>query len=213
MTTIQQSKRAAAKAAATPKVVEKEVEVATPITHDEIEVAVKEEAKREETPVVQESPKLVESPVAETKKEEKSGNETADYLLMELEQYAEAMAPGKAQVGTAGATQQLRLFRLFDRVFNRVADQDFRPCMDTLVEWFNKHKAGVASEAYIYRFAAEWSATQDEFTAFTRFANMLVMCADPKSRSVLIGQLNFEFYQQYGLTEEGRGRVLAYFGK
>ena len=45
MTTIQQSKRAAAKAAATPKVVEKEVEVATPITHDEIEVAVKEEKK------------------------------------------------------------------------------------------------------------------------------------------------------------------------
>ena len=200
----------------------KPAEPAAPETPEEPAAPVAEEKPVEVAPHVIKPVEQTTTPVAETKpvpetkpetQQSKTGNQTADYIVLELDSYAQVMEPGKEVSGKEGARQQLRLFRIIERVFNRVENKDFKPCMDALIGFFHEHANDVTGDQHLYRFAAEWTAEAEEFTAFTRFVSLLSMTADPKSRELLVKNLSFEYYLEFGLTENGRQRVLAYYGK
>lgn len=201
-------------------------EVEAPVeTTEEVLDTVQEEAPAvaaEVIDTVPEAPVAYEAPVAVTKEEPKvdnsvekatEGNEQARYIALELEQYAQAMAPNHAISAQAGATWQVKLFRIIERTFNRVKAEDFQSCMDTLMAWFYANRETLTSDGYLFRFSPEWTATTDEYQAFTRFATLLKLTSDPKSRNLVLKDMNFEYYLAFGLTETGRERILAYFDK
>lgn len=188
-------------------------EVETPKVQEVETIDTPEEELNTETVIAQ---TLEQPPVADTKIEEVAEqNNTAGYLLLELDQYAAAMKPGIFISGSAGAVQQLKLYRLIDRVMNRVTAQDFIPCINTLLEWFDKHNKDLTSDQYLFRFAAEWSSTKESYEAFNRLATLCKLVASPLSRRQLIdsNSININYLTAYGLTEKGRERLLAYLDK
>lgn len=134
-------------------------------------------------------------------------------IAEELAQYKEAMIPGKYVPAVTGAENQRKLFRLIERTINRVPDESFKDCMNTLLEWFHENENGVAGEAYVFRFPGEWRGTPDEYYAYIRLITLFRQLANPSTRAAVVATTGFEYYLQYGTTEAGRERLLAFFGK
>jgi hypothetical protein len=63
-------------------------------------------------------------------------------------------------------------------------------------------------ETHLFRY---FSKTQRR--GFEKIITLLKTLADPKSGPIALRQVDFEWLLQYGLTEKGRTRFAAYFGK
>lgn len=170
-----------------------------------------------EAPVTETVPEAVEAPVVEKKVdaavEASKVNNTSGFLRAELDKYAVEMASNRHIPGTVGANNQVKLYRLIDRVMNRVSKDDFAPCLNTLLNWFHENSNGVTSDRFLFRFSAEWSAGREQYDAFVRLATLCSLIADPKSRQNVIGTLNIPYYTAFGLSETGRERLLAFLGR
>ena len=164
------------------------------------------EVKEELPPVAAEVEVVLPTPTA-------TDNQTTNNILLELDQYAKAMQPGLAVPPAQGAVQQVKLFRVMERMFNRLTPEDFQVAMPKVLAWFNDNLDGVTSDAYLFRFSAEWTATANDYQAFVRLAKLLQLTADPKSNNTILPNMNFDYYLEYGLTDAGRERILAYYGK
>lgn len=139
---------------------------------------------------------------------------TAQFLKADLEQYEERMKLSRYTPPAEGAVQQVRLFRMQQRVFNNTTDDEFDECLTVLLDWYWQHADGIASEAGINRFMAEWTASKNEAEAFVRFNSLLMMIADPRSRRPdILSKINANYFLQYGLTGNGRERLLAFLGQ
>ncbi|WP_233874726.1 hypothetical protein [Paraburkholderia adhaesiva] len=55
--------------------------------------------------------------------------------------------------------------------------------------------------------------SKNQRRGFEKIITLLKTLADPKTRPVALRQVDFERLLQYGLTEQGRNRLAAYFGK
>lgn len=139
---------------------------------------------------------------------------TAQFLLAELEEYARKMKRGQYITPRDGATNQVKLYRLQQRVFNNVPEEDFEECLTVLLDWYNNNTDGVTSDAAINRFMPEWTGTKQDAEAFIRFNSFLATLAHPGARRPEIKRgVNVEFFLKYGLTGTGRERLLAFLGQ
>lgn len=168
------------------------------------------------TPAPQEPvvvPPAIETPAPTVKSETPAPVGPAAGIAMELEEYAQAMKPGQYVPAATGADYQRKLYRLIERTINRVPDEAFKDCMDTLLGWFHDNINGVAGEAYVFRFPGEWRGTAEEYSAYIRLITLFQQLANPATRREVAATTGFEYYLQFGTTEAGRERVLAFFGK
>ena len=180
-----------------------------------VEQAEVEQAEEQAPVIVHDTPVAAEEPVVEVASPTANvpSNQAASFILVELDKYAAEMAPRRPINAIAGAAKQVLLFRMMDRVFNRVSAEDFPACMDTLTQWFHDNKDGVCADTHIFRFSGEWSAMAEEWQAFVSWATLLKNLSDVKSRQHAVQNIHFDKYFQYSMTDPGRERVLAYFGK
>lgn len=189
----------------------------TPDVPQETIEAVSQDVTTPDSPVVTEV--QIVSPTA-SDVEEKSAKQTsplpesqvAANLRVELDSYAETMAPGNYVTEAQGAQQQTFLCRLMQRVVNRISDEEFESCMETLLNWFDEHRQGVTSDNYRGRFAASLTMTEEEIQFFNRVGMFLFLVSDKKLRQTVLKDMSIDYYTEIGFTENGRQRFLQYFG-
>lgn len=196
-----------------------EVETTAEVVEEVVETPVAKEVVEpveEVTPVVEEvtTPVAVEAVAAVVEEKPVINNATIDgFIRLELESYQDAMAVGKYITPTAGNTQQIKLYRIIDRIFNRVKDEDYPVAIKTLLDWIVETTDTVMSTAYMFRFSPQWTITQDEYQAFVRLLTMLKLISNPKTKSIVTKDMNVDYYTAFGLNDKGRERVLTLLGK
>lgn len=125
--------------------------------------------------------------------------------------YIERMAPKRPVDVKTGTTEQAALYRSIQNIINR-QEAYFRPLFTALLAIFKSESQGALGDRYRNRFMDNIVLGVGDRKAFTSLTHVLFLTADPKSREVALRQLNLEAALQNGLTEQGRQRVLEYFG-
>lgn len=137
--------------------------------------------------------------------------------LRRLEEYIAAMDPKKPMNPETGVPHQKTLFRVLTWIINSSPDADFQTLLGIVLQQFNKHSAGVFHETAVNRFPEHLTLNQDERSTFFQLLNLLNIGADVKGREQRLKQLDFNrMFTKIPLdqiTEQGRQRILAYFGK
>lgn len=137
--------------------------------------------------------------------------QTAFYQIQE---YMDAMAPGKPMTEVEGVKHQVKLYRALDIVFNRLSDDDFRKFYPALLYLFHEYGDdvnGVFSMVYVYRFPEYLTLSTVEQEAFHRLLNMMIVTANPVTRPDAIRTLNWKYTLQVGLTDDARARIQAFY--
>lgn len=127
-----------------------------------------------------------------------------------LVEYAAAMAPKKPISAEDGARQQAALFKTLQNVINR-EDEYFRPLFAAILAFADAHKAGAFHETHVFRFMEFVVLPENERKAFQRLLNLAKVGAAKEGRAQAMKQVNFTDSLRYGLTDDGRQRVLDFF--
>lgn len=146
--------------------------------------------------------------------EQLSSNKVAAAAFAELEQYVTNMAPKRQMNQDQGAAFQVRLFRTLQLIINQTTD-DFPRVFGTLLAVY--HEFGIGKGAlgpqHLFRFTEAINMTAEDRKGFHGINHMLVMLCDPQTRKDNLKHIDFSAQLNYSLTEDGRRRVLAFFGK
>lgn len=127
-----------------------------------------------------------------------------------LVEYVAVMAPKKPVTSEDGARQQAALFKTLQNVINR-EDEYFRPLFAAILAFADAHKAGAFHETHVFRFMEFVVLPENERKAFQRLLNLVKVAAAKEGRAQAIKQVNFTDSLRYGLTDDGRQRVLEFF--
>lgn len=126
--------------------------------------------------------------------------------------YIEAMAPRRPLSIDEGCRNQVSLYRAITTIINR-SDDDFQPAFAKLLKLFEEHATGALAETHVFRFLDNVQLPEDDRRAFQRLINLIKVAGPVKGRELAVKQVDFAASLKYGLTEQGRQRVLAFFGK
>lgn len=142
-----------------------------------------------------------------------TGSATVRSLILSLESYMLAMAPGKPISGADGHLQQYTLWKVIYNLAHRCPQEEFKAAWSLLLAFFNEYKDGVFEERYIFRFSEEWNKTRPELVGFQRVINLLKVTANPSTRNQSLKQVDLNRNLADGFTEEGRQRIVAFYGR
>ena len=137
--------------------------------------------------------------------------QTAFYQIQE---YMDAMAPGRPMNEVEGVKHQVKLYRALDIVFNRLSDEDFRKFYPALLYLFHEYGDevnGVFSMVHVYRFPEYLTLSTVEQDTFHRLLNMMIVTANPTTRPDAIRSLNWAYTLGVGLTDDARARVQSFY--
>jgi hypothetical protein len=136
----------------------------------------------------------------------------AKIIINTLHEYLDKMKPGKPIALKDGTQQQVNFYQAIISAINNL-DGDFRPTMSAILALFHHHRDGALRETHVFRFVEHVPLSKEHRKGFEKIVTLLKTLADPKSRPTVLKQINFEPLLQYGLTEKGRTRLSAFFGK
>lgn len=172
-----------------------------------------ESGKAENTGVI-DAPKVVQAsapaPTAATAPAAPKLGTMAEMTLNQVTGYVAAMAPGLPVQLKDALVQQVVLYRALTNAINKT-DTDFRAVWNTILRLFLEHKDGVFSERYVYRHFDNVALELNDRRAFQRLLNLAILTADPKSRSLALKQIDMQKTLEFGVTEEGRSRILGFY--
>lgn len=141
-----------------------------------------------------------------------NGNQAAVGVLQTLEQYMTDMAPGKMVTDTIGARHQVLLFRCLQTAINTV-DKDFPLLFATILKVADDNIEGVFNARYLFRFMKDISLNADDRQAFMRILNLITTAAPVSGRANAVKFVDFGRTLEFGFSEEGKKKVLAFFNK
>ena len=95
-------------------------------------------------------------------------------LIVSMEQYISAMAPGKSMTPENGNRQQELLASALFGVLNTQGDT-FKLCWSVALAYFNEYKTSVFNERYVYRFSEYWTKETSILSTFQRLVNLLIV--------------------------------------
>ena len=168
--------------------------------------------------VVVETPKVEVSATKESgdldylNKAYQTNNVAVKMALDEIVEYMEAMKPGKAMTSIEGAKRQAKLYYAIRNIIEHSGDA-FNVAFTALLKIVEKndHPGGVFYDTYVMRFVENLALTTNDIHAFRRIINLLKILAPVKGRAEAAKQVSFTKSLQFGLTDEGRQRILTYF--
>lgn len=138
----------------------------------------------------------------------------AQALFEDLDAYIVAMDPKKPANPRAGAANQARLFRIIQAITN--LQEDFRPAFVALLRKFDEHGQGDGAlhPLNVFRFFPSISLGDEDRMAFRNLLNMLTKLAAPKSRRLMLGQINMAAtLNNPAISEAARQRIEGFFGQ
>lgn len=134
------------------------------------------------------------------------------YFEQVLSEYARDLAVGVPHVPANGAGVQARLYDTIIRLVNHFSYDDFLIAFDRLLMWVHNNRAGLTSPEQFFRFTEHLAlATKDRETCLAMY-NMLLVMANPNTRTKLATTINWDKTLSGAVTEEGRNRIMKFFG-
>lgn len=170
-------------------------------------------------PTVVLAPVMVNSGVALTTDAEiliqriKDGGDrrSIDVINMVLE-YMKVMSPNKIVNEDTGARAQVNLFRAIQLGVNQDT-KDFKLLWNTLLRLVADNLDGLFHKRYINRYVTSMHATTSDVEGFVRLLNLMTTTSVASGRAESLKQIDFNKSLQYGLTDTGRQRLLAFYNK
>ena len=138
------------------------------------------------------------------------------HLARALEDYTEAMRPGKPITAENGAREQLKLWRAIQGVLTKNGSEFVKGWSD-LLAYVAKHKRqdngrdGVFGERYIYRFFDNVRLSSGERRNFERMLNLILTTADPRSRQLTLKQVDLKSTLAGMADENVRQKVIGFY--
>lgn len=130
--------------------------------------------------------------------------------IQRLMEYAEKMHPSRPIEDNEGAKMQAALFRIIQNTINR-EEVYFKQIFAAILAIFTHHKSGAFKEINVFRFMDNVTLNEVERKAFTNLLNMIKLLGPKESRTVALKQIDMSKALRYGLTDNGRQRVLNFF--
>lgn len=127
-----------------------------------------------------------------------------------IAQYMQNMAPGKVINPVDGARQQVILYRTLQNAINGT-QRNFRLLFATILKIVDENSKGAFSGAYVFRFTDAVVLNTEDRQGFLRIMNLILTAAAVEGRQIAVRHVDFTRSLQYGVTEEGRVRVLSFF--
>lgn len=169
--------------------------------------AVIEEPKAEVAAVVATTPVVVATtPVAPSN----TFGAVGGRVMSVLATYADKMAPRKPVTDALVIEQQRLLFEALSKTIND-SEGDFEALMKAVMAWFEQHRAGVCHETRLFRGMDNIPLSVQDRSAFQRLLNMFKLLSEPQGRKLAIKQVDLNTTLQYGVTENGKNRVMNFF--
>ena len=183
-------------------------------TLDELKAAAKE-VPETEAPVVTD----VAPAVAEAKPfyEGHGLSRATESWLTRLQGYMVAMDPKLPMDPATGVPHQKTLYRTLTWVINSSPDEDFIKALSIILDQWAQNATGVFHESAVNRFPEHITLSDEERATFFQLLNLMSIGADSKGRQVRLKQLDFNrMFATIPLdqiSEQGRQRILGFFGK
>jgi hypothetical protein len=133
-------------------------------------------------------------------------------ILNTIDEYAQKMKPGRLVTQAEGMRQQVSLCNAIFAAIN-TRDTDFKPLLTDILAVLHRERDAAFRETHLFRYWDSVPLSKSQRRGFEKIITLLKTLADPKTRQTALRQVDFERLLQYGLTEKGRTRFAAYFGK
>lgn len=140
------------------------------------------------------------------------GDTNALNVLDGIVSYMRVMAPGKAITPTDGARQQVILYRTLQNAINGV-QPNFRLLFATILKLIDGDSKGAFSGTHAFRFTDMMVLSAEDRQGFMRLMNLLLTGAAVDGRQAAMRHVDFQRSLTYGVTDEGRARILSFFGR
>lgn len=131
--------------------------------------------------------------------------------LQNVTDYLINMKPRKPVFPDEGARHQVGLFRAIMAIINGQED-DFQVAFNTLLKIIHDNRDGAFHETCVFRFFEHMALPENDRRAFQRLLNLVKLTADPKSRSLVMSQIDMASTLEHAVSDHGRNKVLAFFG-
>lgn len=138
-----------------------------------------------------------------------SGTPSEVQLVTALDSYVDAMKPGRPIEGTAGVTQQYKLWTALHRVIEESPTQEFNKLWNVVVAYFREYQKGVFNGQYVNRFSEFWTRGEDELYAFQQLTNLLGLAATDRQNLTKLVSIHKVVEKKF--TEVGRGRLIQMY--
>jgi hypothetical protein len=142
----------------------------------------------------------------------KNASVEAKIVINTIKEYILAMKPGRPIAQKDGVRSQVAFYNALLAAINNL-EGDFRPTLQSILALLHAHKDGAFKETHVFRFVEHVPLSVEHRRGFQKITTLLKTLANPQTRQGLLRQMNFDPLLQYGLTERGRTKLAAFFGK
>lgn len=141
-----------------------------------------------------------------------SGSVVLRTLVSQLEQYVAAMKPGIPVDQHMGGRNQIALWRSIQGVIER-SGEEFQQAYTLLLAYFEAYKDDVFHEHYVFRFADSVTLSAEELATFQKMINLLKLTCSPVGREQSLRQVDLGRTMANNISEQGRQKILSFYGK
>ena len=133
-------------------------------------------------------------------------------VIDQILQYIDGMAPKKQQDEASISRWQVSLYRALCSAANKCED-DFYLVWGAILAAFHQHKDGVFHETAVFRGMQHIVLPPNDIKGFQRLLNLIKITANPVGRQAATKQVDFQRTLEFGLTEQGRMKLLNFYNK
>lgn len=200
-------------ASATPVATEADAPV-TPVeaVTETVQEQIQQPAKQPAVAVEEAAPVNIE-PVDKFELVRVNGTPSQQAIVAILDKYKKEMAPGVSQSGHDQATQQYYLWRGLVTVINQTPVVEFRDTWSIVLQYFYEERNGVFGENYVFRAADQWRWDLKLLTEFQTLINLMILTRDRNTRALGLKQVDINRTLGSSYTEQGRQKLLTFYGK
>jgi hypothetical protein len=133
-------------------------------------------------------------------------------VLDQIAAYIDGMAPKKQQDPNSISRWQVSLYRALCNAANK-CDTDFYLIWGAILGAFHQHKDGVFHETAVFRGMEHVALPPNDQKGLQRLLNLIKITANPVGRQAACKQVDFARTLEFGVTEEGRQRLLGFYNQ
>lgn len=181
-------------------------------TQEQAPAPVQESTPAESVKVEEPTQAVVEANPFQTQIEKiTEGDSSLQILSARLQEYVNKMSPGIPVSDNSGALANLGLLKTITSVADSFDPKLFNKAWSIVLAYFDEYSDGVFSDRYAYRFPQAWGFGEDSLKAYQNLVDLCRHTANPNSRKAALKQIDFNKSLEYGITEEGRSKIVSYY--
>ena len=131
-------------------------------------------------------------------------------VISGMETYLKVMEDGVPVTPNEGATQQRNLNNLFMEALTAPGN-GINMCMDVILYQMNKHALAAFTPRLAYRFLTLARMSTTQVICFQNLIHLFTNTADPKSRRIMLRQIDLNKVLSYLPNEQSRQNLITYY--